>query len=73
VPGDTAQDVMRARLVGRPRAMSTFRSGVPQGIEAVVAKALTRDPAGRYPTMETFADALAPFGAADAPSIGPRH
>ena len=72
-PGDTAQDVMRARLAGRPRVMRTFRMDMPQGIEAVVAKALTRDPAGRYPTMETFAEALAPFGAADALSIGPRH
>lgn len=70
--GDSAQDVMRARLAGRPRAMRTFRRDVPQGLEAVVAKALTRDPAGRYPTMEAFAEALAPFGAADGPSIGPK-
>jgi len=53
--------------------MRTFLSGVPQGLEAVVAKALTRDPAGRYPTMETFAEALSPFGVVDAPGIGPRH
>jgi hypothetical protein len=56
--GGTAQEVMVARLDGRPRAMRTFKPDISRRLEAVVAKALTRDPAGRYSTMEAFAKAL---------------
>ncbi len=59
--GDTAQDVMLARLQGRPRRLRTFLPDAPESLEAAIAKALTRDPAGRYPTMDAFAEALAPL------------
>jgi tetratricopeptide (TPR) repeat protein len=38
--------------------------GVPTGLEAVCRRALARDPAARPPSMDAFADALAPFAKA---------
>jgi len=66
--GDTAQDLMLARLQGEPRSMTSLLPSVPPGLEAVLAKALTRDPAGRYPTMDAFAQALAPHQPVGWPS-----
>ncbi len=56
--GGTAQELMIARLKGQPRAMRTFKPDLSQQLEVVVAKALTRDREGRYPTMDAFAKAL---------------
>lgn len=56
--GGTAQELMMARLKGQPRAMRTFKPDIPQRVESVVAKALTREREGRYPTMDAFSKAL---------------
>jgi len=66
--GESAQELMLARLQSRPRRMRTFVPAIPERLEAAVAKALTRDPAGRYPTMDAMAEALAPFAPAGRPS-----
>lgn len=60
--GGTAQELMVARLKGQARAMRTFRPDIHPRMEEVVAKALTRDRGGRYPTMDAFAQALANAG-----------
>jgi serine/threonine protein kinase len=41
-------------------------AGIPQGLEAVVLRALAKKPKDRYPTAHELADALAPFAAGDA-------
>ena len=48
--------------------LRTRRTDLPEGLHAVVAKALARDPSGRYATCRQFAealrDAMAPVGGA---------
>jgi serine/threonine protein kinase len=66
--GGTAQELMIARLKGQARAMRTFRPDIPPRMEEVIAKALTRDREGRYPTMDAFSQALADMGSTASPT-----
>ncbi len=57
--GPTAQSVMTKSITGpRPRIRSV-RTGVPEGTEAALVKALATDPKDRYPSMAEFSAALA--------------
>lgn len=51
----------------RPRAV---RPGLPQALEAIIRKAMRRDPARRYPSASTLADDLDRFLAAESPRDG---
>jgi eukaryotic-like serine/threonine-protein kinase len=53
--GKSAQETMIARLRGAPLKLREVRSELPARLEAVIAKALSVDPAERYSTMEEFA------------------
>ncbi|MBI3409800.1 MAG: tetratricopeptide repeat protein [Planctomycetes bacterium] len=44
-------------------APSAIRRGVPAGLDAICRKAMAKAPAERFPSMDAFADALAPFAA----------
>jgi serine/threonine-protein kinase len=44
-----------------PKPLSRARAGLPPGLEAVVLRALSRDPAKRHQTMPSLIDALCPF------------
>lgn len=57
--GETSQEMMLARLRGRPRPLRACNRALPARLESVLAKALTREREGRYPTMDAFAEALA--------------
>ena len=56
--GRNAQEMMIARLKGKPKGLREVRPEMPARLEAVLAKAMSLDPADRYPTMGAFADAL---------------
>jgi serine/threonine protein kinase/Tol biopolymer transport system component len=63
-PGDNDHDRIRAILSRTPDAISHLRPGVPAALERIVARALAKRPAERYPDMEAMRaelDALA-FG-----------
>ena len=49
-----------------PKPLSRARAGLPPGLEAVVLRALSRDPAARHQTMTTLIHALRPFGSRGA-------
>lgn len=49
-----------------PPALHELRPAVPVELERAVMGALVKDREGRYPSVVAFAEALAPFGAADA-------
>jgi len=51
-------------LLEQPDAIRSVRSDVPEALEAVVNRALAKDPAARFPTVADLAQALAPFGPA---------
>ena len=54
VPAET----VRLVLEHRPTAVETARSDAPKGIDAVLAKALAKDPKDRWRSARDFADAL---------------
>jgi tRNA A-37 threonylcarbamoyl transferase component Bud32 len=49
------EDLLRVRLDGRAPSLRSARVGISEAIDAVVAKALARDPQGRYASAGAFA------------------
>ncbi|MCC6876453.1 MAG: serine/threonine protein kinase, partial [Sandaracinaceae bacterium] len=62
---DATKTLMRL-LKEEPPRLRSVASNVPEALEAVVERAMARDPKMRFETAEAFHDALAPF-ADDAP------
>jgi serine/threonine-protein kinase len=56
--GRNAQEMMIARLRGKPKALREVKADLPPKLEVALAKAMSLDPADRYPTMAAFAEAL---------------
>ncbi len=57
--GPTMDALLRQHLTAEPRPLSELRPTVPLGIVRVVARALAKDPADRFPTAAAFAEAIA--------------
>jgi Protein kinase domain len=55
---DEAMAVMYAQLSEPPPSLSSRRPGAPAAADGVLAKALAKDPANRYPSCRDFAEAL---------------
>jgi serine/threonine protein kinase len=60
--GKSAQETMIARLRGAPRALREVRGDLPAKLEAVIAKALSVNPADRFATMDEMARSLEAAG-----------
>ena len=56
--GPTAQAVLARILTEPPRDVRKLRTSVSAGLDRVVARALSRLPADRFPTTSAFAEAL---------------
>jgi serine/threonine-protein kinase len=65
--GEKAEVLYHAVYVD-PRPLAELRSNLPQGLAAVVARAMARTQEERYSTMREFAAALRPFASAAVPS-----
>ena len=52
------EDLLRQRLDGTPPSLRTARVGVPVAVDAVVRRALARDPQDRFPSAGGFARQL---------------
>jgi beta-lactam-binding protein with PASTA domain/tRNA A-37 threonylcarbamoyl transferase component Bud32 len=65
--GDSAASIAMARLSGPVPSPGGVRSGVPPALDSIVQRALSREPAGRFPTAAAMADALDAFLADRAP------
>jgi len=59
----TVEQLLRAVEAGPPRALSAQALGLPPELVTIVAKAMARAPADRYPTAEGLADDLRRFQA----------
>lgn len=59
--GDGVGEVLAQILDGEPRPMYAVRPGVPEGLEAVVMRCLSRPRERRYESVAELARALAPF------------
>jgi serine/threonine protein kinase len=66
------EDLLRLRLEGRPPSLRSARVGIGDELDAVVAKALARDPQARYASAGAFArDLLAASQHDDATGVLP--
>ncbi len=57
--GPNPQTIMARSLTETPRPLSASRTGLPATLDAVVARALAKNPADRWQNAQQFADALA--------------
>jgi tRNA A-37 threonylcarbamoyl transferase component Bud32 len=71
--GATGQAVIAKLLVERPSSLRTVRDTIPTGLEAVVARALAKVPADRFPSAAAFAAALAAPETQGAPRQMPKR
>ena len=54
----TDADAIRAHLQAQPPLAHSRRGDLPPAVSAVLARAMAKDPAARYPSCTAFADAL---------------
>ncbi|MBK7586086.1 MAG: protein kinase [Myxococcales bacterium] len=59
--GETMAELIAAILSVEPPALSSLCTDVPEGLDAVVLRCLSKDPGVRYATVGDLAQALAPF------------
>ena len=58
--GPTPQAVMMRALTETPRPLHLMRAAVPAALDTVIARAMARTPADRFPSMAALAQALVP-------------
>ena len=56
--GEHQQSIIHALLTREPEPLSRIRPDLPQGLQRIVAKALAKNPSGRYQTMADLRDDL---------------
>lgn len=59
IVGDSPREILRSHLERPPRPLRAWRPDVPASLEAVVARALAKDPARRFGDAESMMSALA--------------
>jgi beta-lactam-binding protein with PASTA domain/tRNA A-37 threonylcarbamoyl transferase component Bud32 len=69
--GDSAAAIAMARLSGAAPLPSAVRAGIPPALDAIVRRAMSRDPAQRYQSAGEMREALDAFLADRAPSAAP--
>ena len=72
IAGSCPQEILRGHVDRPPRPLRALRCDVPAGLEAVVARALAKDPARRFADAEAMMSALADVPLEiDAPAPAP--
>jgi serine/threonine-protein kinase len=56
--GRNAQEMMIARLRGKPKLLREIKPDLPARLETVLAKAMSLEPGDRYASMQAFAEAI---------------
>ena len=64
--GETAVATAAQRLESTPTALRSLRADLPRGLDAIIMRAMARDPADRFVSLGAMADALAAFADVDA-------
>ena len=63
--GETAVATAAQRLESQPTALRSLRADLPRGFDAIVMRAMARDPEERFGSLGEMADALAAFADVD--------
>jgi serine/threonine protein kinase len=72
IAGSTPQEILRGHVDRPPRPLRALRPDVPAALEAVVARALAKDPSRRFADAEAMMSALAEVPLAiDGPAPAP--
>jgi hypothetical protein len=71
--GDTTDAIALARVGAPPPSPQAIRAEIPAGLDAVVVRALSPDPADRYPNGASLAAALEPIVTATDPGNAAGH
>ncbi len=66
--GDTPEELVVKHLQDEPEPVQTRRAALPADMQPLVALALAKNPADRYPTAQQFADAIARVQAGQHPT-----
>lgn len=64
-------EAIAARATAPMIPLEQARAGLPAGLVEAVMRALAHDPRARFPSVEAFRDAVAPFASAPRPSPPP--
>ena len=56
--GPTVESIVHQQVAADPPHVTSIRSGVPDGLDAVLRKALSKTPADRYASARDFAEAV---------------
>jgi serine/threonine protein kinase len=64
-------EAIAARATAPMTPLEQARAGLPAGLVEAVMRALAHDPRARFPSIEAFRDAVAPFASAPRPSPPP--
>jgi tetratricopeptide (TPR) repeat protein/tRNA A-37 threonylcarbamoyl transferase component Bud32 len=70
--GESVAEIFGKIAREEPASLRTLRSGIPRELEAIVFKALERDPARRYADAGLFADDLARWLRGEQPKASPQ-
>ena len=70
-PGGSYMQKLMSHTHDAPRPVSTFRADLPDGLERVLDRMLSKDPADRYPAPADAARVLAPFAASAVTVLSP--
>jgi serine/threonine protein kinase len=77
--GDNPMAVIHAQAFDQPPSLTSLRPGLPSAVDSVLARALAKAPAERYPTCRDFAESLRaafglpPYGYEPAATAGERR
>ncbi|SOD91427.1 Stk1 family PASTA domain-containing Ser/Thr kinase [Streptomyces sp. Ag109_G2-15] len=66
--GESPMSVLYQHVQQPPPVPSTLNPSLPPAVDAVVARALSKDPAGRYPTARAMADDIRRVAVGEAPT-----
>jgi serine/threonine-protein kinase len=69
--GDSVHSILYKHIFEDPPPPRDVRKEVPEFLAAAIQRAMAKDPAGRYPTMEAFATAIWPEQPVSAGRSGP--
>jgi eukaryotic-like serine/threonine-protein kinase len=70
-PGGSFMQKLMAHTHDAPRPVSTFRADLRDGLERVLDRMMSKDPADRYPTPAEIAQVLAPFAGSAVAVLSP--